>query len=66
HYSESFARACHDAGAIVIVDESDPDCWEQALAWGTDGIQTDHPADLVALLKARATAAAEQPAPSAP
>lgn len=53
HYSETFVKACHRAGAIVIVDESDPSCWEQAFAWGTDGIQTNHPERLVALLKER-------------
>lgn len=58
YYSKSFLDACHKAGAIVIVDESDPTCWEQALAWGTDGIQTDHPADLIKLLDARAKKAA--------
>jgi len=54
HYSKSFVDTCHAAGAIVIVDESDPSCWEDALAWGSDGIQTDHPAELIALLEARA------------
>jgi glycerophosphoryl diester phosphodiesterase len=53
YYSRSFAEQCHQAGAIVIVDESDPTCWEDALAWHTDGIQTDHPAQLVAFLKSR-------------
>lgn len=53
HYSETFVKACHEAGAIVLVDERDPSCWEQALAWRSDGIQTDHPAELVALLKKR-------------
>lgn len=52
-YSQSFAEACHAAGAVVIVDESDPSCWEQAIAWGTDGIQTDHPEELIAFLKQR-------------
>lgn len=53
HYSPSFVQTCHDAGAIVIVDESDPSCWEDALAWGSDGIQTDHPEKLIHFLKAR-------------
>ncbi|MCL4693886.1 MAG: glycerophosphodiester phosphodiesterase family protein [Candidatus Hydrogenedentes bacterium] len=52
-YSPSFVKACHDAGAIVMVDESDPSCWEDAIAWGSDGIQTDHPEELIAFLKAR-------------
>ncbi|MBP8131727.1 MAG: glycerophosphodiester phosphodiesterase family protein [Candidatus Hydrogenedentes bacterium] len=52
-FSESFVEKCHAAGAIVIVDESYPSCWEEALSWRTDGIQTDHPADLIALLDKR-------------
>lgn len=47
HYSKSFVDTCHDAGAIVIVDEDDPGCWEDALKWKSDGIQTDHPAALI-------------------
>jgi len=51
YYSRSFAAKCHQAGAIVIVDESGPTCWEDALEWNSDGIQTDHPAQLIAFLK---------------
>jgi len=53
YYSPAFAEKCHQAGAIVIVDESGPDCWQDALAWKSDGIQTDHPAELIALLELR-------------
>jgi glycerophosphoryl diester phosphodiesterase len=53
HFSQTFLAACRAAGAIVLVDESDPGCWPEALAWGVDGIQTDHPAELIAHLKAR-------------
>ena len=53
HYSKSFVEKCHAAGALVIVDESDPGCWKDAISWGSDGIQTDHPAKLIQLLKAR-------------
>ena len=53
YYSPSFAEKCHRAGAAVIVDESGPGCWEDALAWNSDGIQTDHPAELIALLERR-------------
>ena len=53
HYSRSFAAKCHQAGAIVIVDESGPACWKDALAWSTDGIQSDRPAQLIALLERR-------------
>lgn len=56
YYSPGFVKACHDAGAIVMVDESDPSCWEDAIAWGSDGIQTDHPEELIALLKKRESA----------
>ncbi len=53
YYSQSFVEECHQAGAIVIVDESGPDCWQDALTWNSDGIQTDHPAELIALLELR-------------
>ena len=53
HYSRSFAATCHQAGAIVIVDESDPACWEDALAFNSDGIQSDHPAQLITFLELR-------------
>lgn len=53
YYSKSFVEACHKAGAIVIVDESDPSCWEDAVSWGSDGIQTDHPAELIDFLVER-------------
>jgi len=53
YYSQSFAAKCHQAGAIVIVDESAPTCWEDVLEWDSDGIQTDHPAQLIAFLKSR-------------
>lgn len=53
YYSRSFATKCHQAGAIVIVDESTPACWEDAIAWNSDGIQSDHPAQLIAFLKLR-------------
>ncbi len=56
-YSKAFADTCHKAGAIVIVDESGPDCWQQALEWGTDGIQTDEPEELIRLLDDRAKSA---------
>lgn len=58
HFSPSFVETCHQAGAVVIVDESDPTCWEDALKWGTDGIQTDHPEKLIAFVRERAAAAA--------
>ncbi len=53
YYSQSFAAKCHQAGAMVIVDESGPACWQDALTWNTDGIQSDRPAQLIALLERR-------------
>ncbi len=53
HYSKAFTDKCHAAGAIVIVDDGGPESWKDAVAWGTDGLQTDHPADLIAFLDAR-------------
>lgn len=50
-YSKEFAEKCHAVGAIVIVDENTPEDWDNMLAWGTDGIQTDHPEQLVDLLR---------------
>lgn len=61
HYSQEFAEKCHAAGAIVIVDESGPECWEDGLKWNTDGIQTDHPEELIAFLKARLATKQETP-----
>ncbi len=52
-FSKEFADKCHQTNAIVVVDESNPSCWSQALAWGADGIQTDHPAALIAFLEAK-------------
>ena len=49
-FSKSFVDTCHAAGAIVICDENGTECWKDMVAWGTDGIQTDHPADLIQFL----------------
>jgi glycerophosphoryl diester phosphodiesterase len=51
NYSKSYVEKCHQSGAIVIVDERDPDSWQQALEWGSDGIQTDFPEELIDFLK---------------
>ncbi|MBI1318743.1 MAG: glycerophosphodiester phosphodiesterase [Candidatus Hydrogenedens sp.] len=55
-YTESFVATCHAAGALVFVDEDDATSWEPALAWGSDGIQTDDPEGLIDFLKARKAA----------
>lgn len=60
--SKEYVDRCHAAGMKLFIDESGKDyhdCWKQLLEWGVDGIQTDHPAELVELLKARAAAGAK-------
>jgi len=53
--SEEFAKTCHKSGAIVIMDEgeSSPEQWQQAIARGVDGIQTDDPQKLIEFLDSR-------------
>lgn len=53
-FTASFAQTCHEAGAIVIVDDKGPETWEKLLADGADGIQTDRPAKLIEFLEQRA------------
>ncbi len=54
--SASFVATAHARGAIVITDESSKDDWATLIEWGNDGIQTDHPAELIAYLNSRAPA----------
>ncbi len=49
--SKELIKMSHDVGALVIVDEKDKDSWKQALEWGVDGIQTDHPEEFIEYLK---------------
>lgn len=51
--SENFIKACHDAEALVIVDDGGPETWQHMLDWGVDGIQTDHVAALIDYLAER-------------
>jgi glycerophosphoryl diester phosphodiesterase len=51
--SKTFVEKCHAAGAIVIVDDKGPETWQPMLEWGADGIQTDHPGDLIKFLEER-------------
>ncbi len=51
--SESFIKTCHAANAVVLMDDKGPACWEKALSWGLDGIQTDHPEALIKYLQER-------------
>ena len=54
-FSSTFSAKCHQAGALVFVDEQkpDPENWQQALDWGVDGIQTDAPELLIEFLRNR-------------
>ncbi len=56
-FTKAFAEKCHAAGAIVIVDDGGPNSWTSLLERGADGIQTDHPADLIKFLEDRAKTA---------
>ena len=51
-FSRDLVDKCHAAGAIVIVDERNKDSWKTALEWGANGIQTDHPEELIVFLEA--------------
>ena len=53
--TEEFVKTAHANGAMVFVDEEEgtPEEWDRILSWGTDGIQTDHPAQLIEYLKNR-------------
>jgi glycerophosphoryl diester phosphodiesterase len=51
YFSESFATLCHQKNAIVIVDDKDPTSWVPLLEAGADGIQTDHPKELIEFLQ---------------
>ncbi|MBX3421650.1 MAG: glycerophosphodiester phosphodiesterase family protein [Pirellulaceae bacterium] len=55
HLDPIMVDLCHQAGALLFVDDTGPKDWQQMLEWGVDGIQTDEPQELIALLKARAT-----------
>ncbi len=50
--SERFVEVAHQRHAIVITDEGSADDWPTMIEWGMDGIQTDHPARLIAYLDA--------------
>ena len=51
HCSQQFVETCHLSNAIVLVDDHGPDTWKSLLEWKADGIQTDHPAKLIAHLR---------------
>ena len=53
HFSLDFGKRCHDHGAIVIVDEGERSSWSPMLDFGADGIQTDHPEELIKFLGKR-------------
>ncbi|MFC2123376.1 glycerophosphodiester phosphodiesterase [Bacteroidota bacterium] len=52
-FSPDFAKSCQDAGALTIMDESNPSSeeWQKAIDWGVNGIQTDNPTGLIEFLK---------------
>ena len=53
--SEEFVTRAHGKNAMVFVDEDDGSEleWARILRWNTDGIQTDHPEELIEFLKSQ-------------
>lgn len=57
HLSDSFVQNVHDGGALIFVDDSEEESdklkqeWKKMINWQVDGIQTDHPEDLISYLK---------------
>jgi len=51
HCTQNFVKTGQQSGALVIVDEAGTECWDDLLAWGVNGIQTDHPEELIMRLK---------------
>lgn len=51
--NQSFVQSAHIKNAMVFVDEKagTEAEWKQILNWGTDGIQTDKPEELIAFLQ---------------
>ena len=56
-FKDDLIAATHEKKALVYVDRlgpaDNPQSWEDAVKRGADGIQTDHPAELVSFLKSR-------------
>ncbi len=52
HLSPEFVQKAHERRMLVFTDdnEGNPEEWERMIAMGTDGIQTDHPTDLLEYL----------------
>jgi glycerophosphoryl diester phosphodiesterase len=55
HLSPEFVQKAHERRMLVFTDdnEGNPEEWERMIRMGTDGIQTDHPADLLDFLRKR-------------
>jgi len=53
YLSPDMVEMCHGVGALIFVDDNGPQDWEPMLQMGVDGIQTDEPEELIAMLKVR-------------
>ena len=55
HLSPEFVQKAHERSMLVFTDdnEGNPEEWTKMITMGTDGIQTDHPADLLDFLRKR-------------
>jgi glycerophosphoryl diester phosphodiesterase len=56
-YTPEFVQKFHDLGVAVVPDiqgsDEAPTKWDPMLDMGVDGLQTDHPGDLIAYLKSK-------------
>lgn len=51
YLTANMVEMCHEADALLFVDDTGPEDWPQMLKWKVDGIQTDQPEELIGLLK---------------
>jgi len=53
HLSAEFVKKAHERNMLVFTDDDagNPEEWEKMISTGTDGIQTDHPAELIKYLR---------------
>jgi len=55
HLSSEFVQKAHELRMLVFTDDEkgNPEEWENMISMGTDGIQTDHPGELLEYLQSR-------------
>jgi hypothetical protein len=53
YLTRNMVELCHEAHALLFVDDTGPGDWPQMLEFGVDGIQTGQPEQLIKLLQTR-------------